>query len=74
MRGGLWHDDFAGGRNALEARRGVHDVTDRGEVADLALADDPDAGPFHAFHFDARRPSHAPAIARNRFQCNINRR
>lgn len=43
-RDGLRHDDFAGGRNALEPRRGVHHVANRGEVADLALADDPDVG------------------------------
>jgi hypothetical protein len=41
-RDSLGHDDFPSRRNALQPRRGVDDVADRGEVADLALADDPD--------------------------------
>jgi len=36
----LGHDDLAPRRNALEPRRGVHDVANCSEVADLALADD----------------------------------
>ena len=41
-RDGLGHDDLAPRRNALEPRRGVHNITDCGEVADLAVSDDSD--------------------------------
>src|SRR6202034_3130375 len=41
-RDSLGHDDLAPRRSALQPRCGVHDVANCGEVADLALADDPD--------------------------------
>src|SRR5512144_1865118 len=41
-RYGLGHDDLSAHCDALQPRRGVHDVANRGEVADFAFADNPD--------------------------------